>query len=89
MMVEKSTFKVTAKQTKTWEKLTRIVQSLNSKKLKEFLEDKNRSEQVERYSLFQKRTIQNYKFASSLSINLNAGPIKISTSYFMELDQWI
>lgn len=44
MMVEKSMFKTTTKKTKPQEKLTRIVQSLNSKKLKEFLEDKNRSE---------------------------------------------
>lgn len=44
MMVEKSTFKTTTKKTKPQEKLTRIIQSLNSKKLKEFLEDKNRSE---------------------------------------------
>ena len=43
-MVEKSTFKITTKKTKTQEQLTRIVQSLYSKKLKEFLKDKNRSE---------------------------------------------
>lgn len=63
---KKSAFKVATKNIKTQEKIPRNVQNLYSENSKEFLKDENRFEEMERYSLFQERTLQHYKVASSL-----------------------